>query len=293
MWRVLLFSSIAVVCAIQVSKAQTSQPKVMQSFPEPDLTEQVIGGIPARPSDWPATLVFSAATGSCTSTVVGEEVLLTAAHCVDHGGFGRVRFGGDDYITQCFHHPKYRGPDCSNLNNTWAQLAGCTADIALCFPMRRNANVLEPAAFTLSFAQFERVRKSPPSPQKDDTVKLVGWGCTSDGGPLSPVLLTSQPDPRVLYASTPGAADSDKAKSYLEFIKTIGPGAVCRGDSGGAVFSRAGPGREIVAVVSRGNMSSESYLANILEHQQFLRSDYNSRRRYICGLDPEARNCRP
>src|SRR5262245_54831417 len=43
---------------------------------------KVIGGRPAKSSDWPASFYSSAEGARCTATLVGPRAMLLAAHCV-------------------------------------------------------------------------------------------------------------------------------------------------------------------------------------------------------------------
>ena len=96
--------------------------------------------------------------------------------------------------------------------------------------------------------------------------------------------------PTVEHGSTPGASKADANRTYYEYVKTEGRVAVCSGDSGGAVYSSDGRDRYIRGVVSRGNMSSISFISNINdpEHLNFLMKYKDT----ICGLDQNAKNCR-
>lgn len=86
-----------------------------------------------------------------------------------------------------------------------------------------------------------------------------------------------------------------------EFIKTAGA-AVCHGDSGGASYSPDKVRPEMLALASRGNLSTESYLVDlrIPQVQMFLRKAGSFRDDFnlpegaikICGIDQDAENCR-
>src|SRR5690606_31297364 len=72
----------------------------------------LIGGTVADPNDWPA----SPWVGNCSSTLIGERVLLTAAHCVSNGGTKTFNIGSTRYTGTCTHHGSYR----SNSTADWA-----------------------------------------------------------------------------------------------------------------------------------------------------------------------------
>lgn len=100
--------------------------------------------------------------------------------------------------------------------------------------------------------------------------------------------------------SQPGAS-KDPSLTMREFIKTAGA-AVCHGDSGGASYSPDKARPEMLALASRGNLSTESYLVDLRtpQVQTFLRKagsfkdDFNlpDGAIKICGIDPNAENCR-
>lgn len=291
--RSLLSAATAASLALSLALSSPALPQTvtMEPFPEPDTNFQVIGGKPAKPADWPATVIFRSSGGMCTSTIIGEKVLLTAAHCVANGAKATVIYGGVEREVECTHHKDYRGESCSSAK-TAEETAGCTADIALCFPTGKNGK--EKDTFPTSFASFERLRAPPQGPKQGDRLKLLGWGCTVAGGSLSPILLESEPDPTVLYGSTPGASKGAKSKSLLEYIKTSGGNAVCKGDSGGAVYSKVGTQLVIEGVVSRGNMSTDSYISSVSDevHRAWIESLTTNKERYVCGLGTKATNCR-
>lgn len=55
----------------------------------------VSGAALAKPCEWPSVATFRAGETKCTATLVESRVFLTAAHCLEAGEPGRVRFGED------------------------------------------------------------------------------------------------------------------------------------------------------------------------------------------------------
>lgn len=78
------------------------------------------GGTKQDPNDWPATLKFEVdGRFACTSTIVGQRVIVTAAHCVTDGGTGVVRVAseGIENSIRCNQHP---GFDSQSFLNDFA-----------------------------------------------------------------------------------------------------------------------------------------------------------------------------
>lgn len=266
-----------------VTPAAGQDVPVMTPIPDDNsVRPQIIGGKPANKKDWPLTLVFRSAAGGCTSTIIGQKVIVTAAHCVDHKSRAHAVLANKLIGLTCYHHRKYRGSTC---NRAWKaeDIVGCTADIALCVADK---------ALPTSVGKFELIKTSLPGPAKESKITLLGYGCTVAGGSMSPDLQIGEAV--VEWASTPGAS-RDPKQTYKEYIKTKGSAAVCKGDSGGSSYTGTGPRREIQAVVSRGNMSTDSYLVNILDNQiaNWIRGWSKEHKVKICGADADAKNCRP
>jgi hypothetical protein len=80
-----------------------------------------------------------------------------------------------------------------------------------------------------------------------------------------------------------------------EYIVAQGGAALCQGDSGGTVFDTDGSSRKVVAVNSRGNIETVSYLTSVSDqHIQSFFRDFSGppRNVEICGITPGAKNCR-
>jgi Trypsin len=254
----------------------------MTPIPEPGLSPKVVGGKLAKPADWPVTLIFATADGYCTSTVVGDHVIITAAHCVkDHASANAYLANLEIHLT-CFDNPLYAGPSCSQAH-TAPETVGCTADVALCL-----TDIAVPAAA----GKFERIKKLPPGAVAGQQVVILGYGCTVDGGAMSPNLQYGES--AVEYTSTPNASQNPN-ETLKEYIKTKGGAASCSGDSGGSLYSGVDKNsREILGVTSRGNMSTDSYFVNVLDDDivSFLKAFRDENHVKICGLDADAVNCR-
>lgn len=68
----------------------------------------------AEECEWPTVVTYRVGDNKCTGTLVHPEVMVTAAHCMEHGFPGAVR-AGEDFspheirfdIDECFANPEY------------------------------------------------------------------------------------------------------------------------------------------------------------------------------------------
>jgi secreted trypsin-like serine protease len=186
----------------------------------------VIGGASVPSSDPVAahTVMISGGHGFCTGAVVGERLVLTAAHCVDDGSrVGVLIFGPDrrpiiNEVVERKVHPAYSRRDWQNRRTA--------VDLAVVRTAQPIGHGTRPAA--LSGATI---------PAPGSAIRLVGFGPASEGDGRSAGVLrsaaltvTGQPSTyQVRLTATSGAA--------------LG---ACTGDSGGPVFASEA-GRPVVA----------------------------------------------
>lgn len=249
---------IGFALSLMLAGSATAQTLTMQIVPAP-LNIQVIGGQPASPALWPSTLVFrNKDGGGCTATVVGERVLLTAAHCVGNGETALAEVGGAMPVAlRCDHHPAYP----SNV----------AADFSLC---------LASAPLGLA-ARYEVINQDPSLHAVGRSVVLLGYGCLTVGGVDKTFGQLFQGSAQVISPESGG------------YVVTGGAAAVCFGDSGGAAYSTDAIKRRVMAVNSRGDISRYSWLSVTAGA---LFSDWalgwrKAEGASICGLDPLAKNC--
>lgn len=223
--------------------------------PEPTL----IKGTPADPSEWPASVYAQMGNSRCTATVVGESVLLIAAHCVSNGATASFSVGPHQYSSKCTHSPNYKG--------------NATADWALC---QVNGKV--------SGIKFEIVNTDPELYKVGDELLLTGYGCIRPGGGGG-----NDGTYRIGKAKIkrlPSGNDND--------IVTYQGAALCFGDSGGPAFFVKDADRFVVSVNSRGDISTTSYLVAVATNQftTFSKDWLTKTGLKICGLSKDATNCR-
>lgn len=257
---------VAILAAASVSAAAEAPTDAPVGFnmepPQPDLglSPQIIGGRKvAHPDlDYPATLKFNGGAGPCTSTVIGPQVILTAAHCVLPGQKGTVTIGGSVTNVTCDHHTGYD--------------SDYKLDIALC---RTDSPVVLPGVDS----PYETLADALTLVSKGSPALLLGYGCrqTLGGGPAG-----------VLYEGDTTVAAIDSNDPYIE---TRGGAAVCYGDSGGAAFFAISQReRRVFGINSQGDLLNRSLLSAVAQIKilTFIKDWRTLNGVQVCGLDPIA-----
>jgi hypothetical protein len=225
----------------------------------------------ADPKQWQASFYTQSAGGSCTASLIGDRVLLTAAHCVDNGAAVTLRRAGITYRAMCEHSPQYKKIGDAR-----------TADYALCAVEQSIPGVAA-----------EKINRDPRALKIGQALLLTGFGCTSDQGTGGNDGVYRIGESTIV--ALPSGTNND--------IVVSGGAGVCFGDSGGPAFL-VGPGNVLLhtSVNSRvenrsttgTDLGSHSYLSSLTTPQgtTFL-ADWSKRNGlHICGFDPQATMCR-
>jgi hypothetical protein len=215
---------------------------------------ELIGGTVVDPKDWPA----SPWVGNCSSTIIGEQVLLTAAHCVGNGGTKTFTIGATRYSGTCTHHTSY------SSNNT--------ADWALCLLATPVAGIPLESIASASEVDCTAGKK----------LLWTGYGCTRWGGSIDGKFRTGN----VTTTQCPSGTNFDTI--------TRGNVALCSGDSGGGGYIVFEDGtRKVVGVNSRSNTTDTSYVSSTYSptFTNWAMSWARAKNVKICGLHDDANGC--
>lgn len=229
------------------------------------VNDKVINGSPVDPNEWKATLILEYSGQRCTASIVGKFVILTAAHCVEHGKQGKLRLSGGKIL---------------RLVCSWYDLIEhrATADFALCLVRddiyRKDANIKYESIYPY-FAILRPQRK----------VRLLGFGCTAlnDSG---------------FGKLNEGIARIIRLPRRSLYFFAQGPSALCAGDSGSAAYmyiSKDKKKRAIVGIGALGNSVLRISAFSAIGTRPFVKwakewaDTYGVR---ICGLHADAERCR-
>lgn len=243
--------------------------------------ERLINGTVADQRDWPASVYASMGNSRCTSTVVGERVLLIAAHCVSNGGTAKFSAGGAQYTSKCTHAPDYDRAAWQSHKEaiekgqvSTAETRNSTADWSLCVTDRVVTGI-----------PYENINQDSSVLKTGEKLLLTGYGCLSPGGGGG----GNDGKYRIGEATITGLPSGNSND-----ITTRGGAALCYGDSGGPAFYIRGQARFVVSVNSRGDIKIMSYLPSVSTSvaKAFFTDWSNRNNVQICGMHASAKGCR-
>ena len=202
------------------------------------VSSAVTSAEPDRGDDAVVALVYAGERAPrCTGSLIAEDVVLTAAHCVAKGQPSAVLFGGASVpVADAFMHPTY-DPQT---------FADDLAIVRLAFPV---------PIMPVPLAHMS---------DKDEgmTVKVVGYGVVAGGG--------ASAETGVKREGTSKLADLGTHAFRLQ----AEPSQPCLGDSGGPVFLLGTDGRSyLVGVTSHGDFgcTERAYAVRVGAYDDFIR----------------------
>ncbi|XP_068745607.1 MAM and LDL-receptor class A domain-containing protein 1-like isoform X1 [Montipora capricornis] len=206
---------------------------------------RIVGGTVATPGSWPWQTMLRSLSGFqfCGGTLVSDEYVITAAHCIGSNPF-QIRLGAhkrttsvtgyeqDFNVSKVITHPLYQFPQ---------RFSHDIAIVKLSKPAQLNRRV-HPACLPLVV----------PAPVNGERCWITGWGRTSAGGPSPDVLL---------QASVPIVSRPRCDKAYPNQIHDsmicagLDQGGIdsCQGDSGGPMVCETGGRYYLHGVTSWGH----------------------------------------
>lgn len=226
---------------------------------------QVDGGTRQDVATWPATLkYFLSDRFACTSTIVGERTVITAAHCVVDATQAKVELGADTFPITCTTHPLF-------VRDT------LEADVALCYSSKEFPKTIG----------FENLDLRSTRVRIESNLFLLGYGCRD---------VNTLAGDGELYGGS--AKVFQMAASPTGHVRTRDGVVICPGDSGGSAYVLAvddnpiNP-RSIVGInsgyIAFNRVSAIMGLTGVMA--EFIRDWADDRKTRICGVHQDAQFC--
>ncbi|KAK1898430.1 Chymotrypsin-C [Dissostichus eleginoides] len=213
------------------------------------VVSRVVGGEDVRPNSWPwqISLQYNRQgewRHTCGGTLISDQWVLTAAHCISSGREYRVAMGKHNLI-ETEQSAVFMGTSNIVVHEKWNPffIRNDIALIKLESPVSSSDSImaacLPPAGFTLPH---------------DEPCYVTGWGRVYTGGPIADIL--QQALLPVVDHATCTKSDWWGAQVKETMVCAGGDGVVsgCNGDSGGPLNCRRTDGAwEVQGIVSFGS----------------------------------------
>ena len=209
---------------------------------------RLINGTPVKAGTFPQVVRINTNGSGCTATLVGRNVLITAAHCAKTNDVSNFKLAGKSYQARITRSALYPGKD---------------HDVSLGVLTENIPSDINP----ISVGGVA---------EKGTALTILGYGCTQPGGTggndgvlrIGPSVITGF--------------------SNYDFVsKKAGGGALCYGDSGGPAMTENMGRLVILGINSKGNIKDTNYNTRLdsAESQAFLTKMADEKNLEICGIN--------
>lgn len=203
---------------------------------------KIIGGEEATPHSWPFIVALNVDdTYFCAGSILNEEWILTAAHCLDGAVSVEVTAGAHNQAD-------ISEPTQVKITSTDLTVNKDYDDVNI---ISDTGLIRLPEKLDLSGPNIKAVVMASVDPVADEIVTSIGWGLTEDFGSVSPTL--NQVDVPVLDYNVCLAEWDNILDPKQLCINTEGGKGTCGGDSGGPTMYN----NEQVGITSFGGFLCE------------------------------------
>lgn len=241
--------SLAAISPVSAQPSSSSNGDSGNSGETNPIVPYIVGGVPALPGAYPATVAVVGKNGSeyrqfCAGTLISSNVVLTAAHCGEQNDYhiditglavvaGRTDLsqpGGELIpVRSMLIHP--------NWNRATIQ-----ADLAL-FYLKRPVTVVDPVGIT--------TLPSEPNWAQSPQATLLGWGLMNWPGSSTHIL--QQLAINILSDTECANRLGNSYQTGLDLCGGELGSGICNGDSGGPLYATNRNGNTALAgIISRG-----------------------------------------